>query len=40
MFEARKLYVCLAQQHLDSLEVHDIGGVHLGLEYQTLRIHE
>jgi hypothetical protein len=40
MFEARELYVCLAQQRLDPLEVHDACDVYLGFEYQTLRIYE
>jgi hypothetical protein len=40
MFEARELYVCLTQRRLDPLEVLDACGVHLGFEYQTLRIYE
>jgi len=38
--EARELHICLSQQRLDPLEVHDTCGVYLGFESHTPRVYE
>jgi hypothetical protein len=40
MLEARELCLCLLKDHLVSVPIHDVGGVHLGFEHQTLCVYE